>query len=159
MNKPEELTVFFFYLRKWKKEDKCIAETAQRLAYSVHKSNGDARQSHSIYRPCQKAVAAWSRQDRIARTHSLNSWLSIQIQLGFFLSHVAQTWTPASNRKKDESTAVQTSKKRIPKQLTQSGGRSSVTKRKNNKRTHASIKIHRQTSARPSASMRKTNRT
>lgn len=64
------------------------------------------------------------------RTHSLNLWLSIQIRLGFFLSNVAQTWTPASNRKKDECTAVQTSKKRIPKQLTHSGGRSSEEKNK-----------------------------
>lgn len=40
------------------------------------------------------------------------------------MSNVAQTWAPASNGKKDECTAVQTSEKRIPKQLTRSGGRS-----------------------------------
>lgn len=160
---------------------------AQRPAYSVHESNSDARQSHNIYRPSQKAVAAWCRQDTHTHTHAHSLtrfiWLSIQIHLGFFLSNVAQTWAPASNGKKDECTAVQTSEKRIPKQLTHSGGRSPETtllnvgrralalvsppqrktqrlreKQTTTKKTHACIHQNpadKQTSVRSSASMRK----
>lgn len=71
-----------------------------------------------------------------ARTHALTTiYDSVsKFDSASSRSHVAQTRTHAADGTRDERTAVQTSKKRIPKQLTHSGGRSSEKQNETTKR-------------------------